>query len=63
LVAYRGPCAVVAGYQQFADFRLEPLHTLFGRACAQIPMAILAKAMRAERVSRPAIFSASLSQN
>src|SRR5579864_2355389 len=39
-VAYFGPRIVVAGHQQVADLRLEPLQALLGRARAQVPLAV-----------------------
>ena len=33
-VAHFWPRLVIAGHQQVADRRLEPLHALLGRACA-----------------------------
>ena len=50
-VAHFWPRVVVAGDQQVADLRLEPLHALLGRACAQIPFAVRLITMRAERVA------------
>src|SRR6516162_619682 len=51
-VAHFWPRLVIAGHQQVADRRLEPLHALLGRACAQIPFAVRLITMRAERVAK-----------
>src|SRR6516162_323783 len=51
-VAHFWPRLVIAGHQQAADRRLEPLHALLGRACTQIPFAVRLITMRAERVAK-----------
>ena len=48
LIAHLGPGGVVAGTEHPADLRLEPGNAPLGRARPQVPVAILAKAMRAE---------------
>ena len=48
LVAHLGPGCLVAGPQEPSDLQLEPSHALPGRARPQIPVAILAKALRAD---------------
>lgn len=50
-VAHFGPRIVVAGHQQIANLRLEPLHALLGRARAQIPMTVCFVTVRPERVA------------
>ena len=52
LVAHLGPGCLVAGPQEPSDFQLEPSHALPGRARPQIPVAILAKALRAEAIAQ-----------
>src|SRR5215510_5191028 len=53
LVAHFGPGSVVAGHQQLADFRLEPLHARLGRARTPIPLAVTpVRIVRAERVAK-----------
>src|SRR6202162_2574673 len=50
-VAHFRPWIVVARHQQIADLRLEPLHTLLGRARAQIPMTVRFVTVRSERIA------------
>ena len=52
LVAHLGPGCLVAGPQEPSDLQLEPSHALPGRARPQIPVAILAKALRAEAIAQ-----------
>src|SRR3954462_10203536 len=49
-IAHRRPWRLIAGSEDLPDPGLEPLDTLLRRARAQIPMTILAEAMRSERV-------------
>src|SRR3954462_9953627 len=51
-VAHLGPWFLVAGHQDVADLRLDPLYALLGRARAQVPMAVLPVALRTERVTK-----------
>src|SRR4051794_14654080 len=51
-VAHLGPRFLVAGHQDVADLRLDPLYALLGRARAQVPMAVLPVALRTERVTK-----------
>src|SRR4029077_7554452 len=46
------PWCFIAGDQEIADLRLDPLYTLPRRAGAQIPMAVLPVVVRAERVTK-----------
>ncbi len=52
LIAHLGPGGVVAGTEHPADLRLEPGNAPLGRARPQVPVAILAKPMRAEAVAQ-----------
>ena len=51
LVTHFRPWVGVARHQKIADLCLEPLHTLLGRACTQVPFPVRLKQMRAERVA------------
>src|SRR5207344_1867909 len=51
-VAYVGPCPFVAGHEEIADLRLDPLHTLLGWAYAWIPSAVLPVPQRTERIAK-----------
>src|SRR6478609_2972896 len=51
LVTYLRPWIDIARHQKIADPCVEPLHTLLGRARAQIPIPVRLKPMRAERVA------------
>src|ERR1700730_526764 len=46
------PRTLVARRQQVADFRLDPLHALLGRACAQIPTATVGKVAWSQRIAK-----------
>src|SRR3954471_8857524 len=51
-MAHLRPRFLVAGHQEITYLRLDPLYARLGRACAQVPMAVLPVAMRAERVAK-----------
>src|SRR5216683_3232607 len=51
-ISYFGPCSHVSGNQEVTDLGLEPEYALLRRARPEIPMAILAIAVRAERVAK-----------
>src|SRR4051794_38010669 len=50
-IAHLGPRSRVAGSQEVADLGREPAHALLRRARPEVPVAILAVAVRAERVA------------
>src|SRR6201995_4450774 len=63
LVTYFRPRIDIARQQKIADPCLDPLHTLLGRARAQIPIPVRLKSMRAERVAEEVeAFLSSVSQ-
>src|SRR5262249_39841761 len=51
-IAHFEPWIVIAGHQQIANLRLEPLHALLGRARAQIPIAVRFVTVRPKRVAQ-----------
>src|SRR5580700_5323911 len=51
-VSHFGPRPLVAGYQHLAHLPSQPRHTLLRRAGSQVPMSILPKMLRPERVSQ-----------
>ncbi len=50
-VPHLGPCPRVAGHQQLADLVLQALDAPLRRARPEIPVAVLAVAVRAERIA------------
>jgi hypothetical protein len=46
------PRALVARRQQLADFCLDPLHALLGRACAEIPATTIGKVAWSQRIAK-----------
>ena len=51
-ISHFRPCSYVARHQQIADLGLEPENALLRRARPEIPMAVLAIAVRAERIAK-----------
>src|SRR5262249_59218457 len=54
-IAHFEPWIVIAGHQQIANLRLEPLHALLGRARAHIPTAVRFLTVRPTRVAQEVV--------